>query len=391
MLINDCITKLLNLPNVLVQKVDEFEKFFEINIETERSEVVCPCCKAKTSKIHDYRTQRIKDIPFQKKYVYIILRKRRYVCDICGKRFNEKYSFLPKYYHMTSKMYMSLIDDLRKNKSMKSIAEEHNVSSNTIVRAMDIVNCSPPSKLPDVLSIDEFKGNADGEKYQCILTNPLDKKVFDILPTRLKSDLIHYFSRFNGRKEVKYFVMDMWQPYKEIAYLFPNAQIVVDKFHYIRQVYWALENTRKRIQKGLKKDNRLSFKHCKKLLMAEFNTLSDATKNKVLDMLDINEDLNTVWQLKEIFIEVKAEKNPSEAKAKLRNWIELAQEAKIPELKPCVTAFKNWFNEILNSFRCPYTNGYTEGINNKIKVLKRNAYGFQNFARMKKRILHTCA
>ena len=48
----------------------------------------------------------------------------------------------------------------------------------------------------------------------------------------------------------------------------------------------------------------------------------------------------------------------------------------------------HWQDYILNSFECPYTNGYTEGVNNKIKVLKRNAYGVRNFKRFKNRILH---
>ena len=54
----------------------------------------------------------------------------------------------------------------------------------------------------------------------------------------------------------------------------------------------------------------------------------------------------------------------------------------------CAKTMQNWYRGILNTFDCPYTNGFTEGINNKIKVLKRNAYGYRNFERFRKRILH---
>ena len=50
-----------------------------------------------------------------------------------------------------------------------------------------------------------------------------------------------------------------------------------------------------------------------------------------------------------------------------------------------------WQDEVLNSFKVPYTNGYTEGVNNKIKVLKRVAFGVRNFFRFRRRILHMMA
>ncbi len=60
----------------------------------------------------------------------------------------------------------------------------------------------------------------------------------------------------------------MWRPYAQlISQLFPKAKIIIDRFHYVRQVIWALENTRKRIQNTLSKDDRLHFKRSKKLLL----------------------------------------------------------------------------------------------------------------------------
>ncbi len=58
------------------------------------------------------------------------------------------------------------------------------------------------------------------------------------------------------------------------------------------------------------------------------------------------------------------------------------------EFDTCVKTINNWEKYILNSFTCKYTNGYTEGINNKIKVLKRNTYGVKNLKRFRNRILH---
>ena len=63
--------------------------------------------------------------------------------------------------------------------------------------------------LPEVLAIDEFRGNAEGEKFQCILTDPKNHKIIDILPTRKHEMIYNYLSHFNDRDNVKFVVMYM--------------------------------------------------------------------------------------------------------------------------------------------------------------------------------------
>ena len=105
--------------------------------------------------------------------------------------------------------------------------------------------------LPEVLSIDEFKGNAGGEKFQAIFTDLVHHKVLDILPSRTQTRIAEYIRSFKNRKQVKYFIMDMNRAYLDVALTYlPNATIVIDKFHVVRYITWALENVRKRIQKG---------------------------------------------------------------------------------------------------------------------------------------------
>jgi len=79
----------------------------------------------------------------------------------------------------------------------------------------------------DVMGIDEFKGNTNGEKYQVILTNVQNDEAINILPTRFKSDLTEYFRKYSikEREKVRVLVMDMWENYRSLAWLFPNAVI----------------------------------------------------------------------------------------------------------------------------------------------------------------------
>ena len=69
----------------------------------------------------------------------------------------------------------------------------------------------------------------------------------------------------------------------------------------------------------------------------------------------------------------------SKSKRILTNWILTAEESNLPEFNPAITAFRDWYKEICNSKLTPITNGFTEGVNNKIKVLKRVTYGMRNF------------
>ena len=75
----------------------------------------------------------------------------------------------------------------------------------------------------------------------------------------------------------------------------------------------------------------------------------------------------------------------------MNEWVYMAQDSNLAEYYECSNTLINWQTEILNTFDYPYSNGFTEGCNNKIKVLKRNAYGYRNFKRFRNRIMHIFA
>ena len=390
MLYEDNTAKLLGLEDVIVKKVWDEGQEKHIEIELLRRKHVCPCCGAETDQIHDYRMQYIKDIASFGKNVYLHLRKRRYVCCGCGKRFYEENSFLPRYHRMTSRKNARIIEDFRDTVSASYIAKKHNISVSTALRYFNLVSYSC-KKLPEVLSIDEFKGNADGEKYQTILTDAKNRKIMDILPNRKESDLIRYFRQFENRKEVKYFVMDMNPHFRDVAEAcFPKATIVIDRYHVTRQVIWALERVRKEVQKHLSAEWRRFCKHSKTLLNKPPQKLTDEEREKLRIILGLSTRLEQAYYLKNDFLYLMHSPSSEVAKELLIDWIIRAETAHLPEFYECTKAIHNWSSYILNAFDVPYTNGYTEGCNNKTKVLKRVCYGTRNFARFRNRILH-CA
>lgn len=382
------ISELIELEDVIITGVEVTKTARHIYMEMPRRVHHCPACGNETDRIHDYREQVIKDIPYMKD-CYLHLRKRRYVCRACSKRFYEEVPFLPRYYRMTNRLVSSILHDFSKVKSASQIAREHNVSVTTAIRYFDYVSYKNRS-LPEVLSIDEFKGNAGGEKYQCIVTDAKNKKILDILPNRKEYDLIRYFKAFSTRNSVKYFVTDMNPHFKEVAKTcFPKAVIIADRYHVSRQVMWAMERVRKVEQKHLSQTHRRYFKRSRYLLCK--NELDEEECQRLALMFELAPRLATAYYLKNKFLEVMHCKNSYEAKKKLADWMLLAEFENMPEFEDCITAYRNWSQEILNAIDYPWSNGFTEGCNNKTKVLKRTCYGVRNFGRFRNRILHCAA
>jgi transposase len=157
----------------------------------------------------------------------------------------------------------------------------------------------------------------------------------------------------------------------------------------VRYCTWAPENVRKRIQTQLPREERIYFKPSRKLLLAHMDRLSSENKAAVERMLRYSRDLREAYLLKETFYEFMTSLNSQQAKQRLRAFRMHALVADLAEFQSCLTMLKNWEPYILNAFDCTYSNGFTEGVNNTIKVLKRIAYGYRNFRNFRARILAT--
>lgn len=151
---------------------------------------------------------------------------------------------------------------------------------------------------------------------------------------------------------------------------------------------WAFDKVRKRIQQIYVKKYRLLFKHSKRLLIKRNVKLKDWKKERSNSLLYISDEMLQAYYLKEQFYKIMDANDRQTAKRLMSDWISSAESPNIEEYMYCAKTLLNWQTGILNSFDVPYSNGFTEGCNNKIKVLKRNAYGYRNFERFRNRILH---
>ena len=396
MLTDNYTEKLIGIKDALLLNVENIQDTMIIELKMKKRIHEGPRCKAHTSKVNDYRIQCVKDIPSFNQKVVLKIHKRRHVRPACSKKFYEHIPLVPRYQRTTQRIWAFVIDELSKVQSMKEIGIRANISSATVARILDHMRYSCDS-LPEVISIDEFKGNADGEKFQCILTNPGKRKVIDILPKRSVDSLCAYFANFklNNRKQVKYVVMDMSAVFKSMAEsCFPNAKIVADKFHVQRLVTWAFEDMRKSVQKEFHKHRRRYFKRSRWLMLKDPEKLTQEQLEQLSHMLELSGSLAQAYYLLHEFRKFIHSPDVHTAKKRLSDWymhVGTTDSKEFERFHKCVETFSKWESEILNAFESGLSNGYTEGCNNKIKVIKRNAYGIRNFERLRKRILHVMA
>ncbi len=378
------ITKLLKFEGINFISQEENDKYIILSFVREDIRPVCPQCGSSKIHINDWRIHKATDLPINNKPVKIHIKKQRYICKDCNKTVTGSLKDIEPRKQHTNKVIPFIKEKVR-FMTFKNCSQELSLSSTTTMRIFKKnTHYSEPTEFPKILHIDEFKGNSNKEKYQLAIINGETKKVFDILENRKQKTLLEYLKKPSGAPEIV--VMDMWEPYyTAVKKLWPEAIIVADKFHYIRQVNWCVRDVRIRVQKSHPKGNKL--KKYWKLFMMNSSKLSIFQKERLEELLSLDEELKLAYRIKESFEQAISD-NGCNAHKQFDNWLDFLQTINLSEAKALYSTFENWYPEVTASFYYNYTNGVAEGINNKIKVIKRQAYGIRNFDNFRLLIMH---
>lgn len=412
------LSKILCLENYKIKKIEERRENRKmtkiIYIESKNKKQKCPKCNDYTSSIHS------KLNPIELKYLKVIeqdtkinIIKKRFICRKCKKVFTENLDLNQKNKTISNKLEQKILKDLLNyNLSIKYIAENNNVSSGTVRNILKNAMSEYPEhivNLPKVISLDEFKADTSKGKYAFILNDPIHRKALDILPERKKEYLIQYFTHCENRYSVEFVISDMYEPYLLVQQImFPKAKYVVDRFHYTRYIMEALDKVRIRLQKeyGYNSKEYRMLKNKKNVTLlrkysndVDWWTYTKRYKNGHMvdilkydlreQLLNINEELKKAYLLKELFFDVLHTTNYEYAEAELKEWISTIRNYKIDEMIEASKTIENWLPYIVNSFIDErFSNGFTEGMNNKIKVIKRVAFGYKNFDFFRLRLMY---
>lgn len=388
------ITDLLNFQEVIQDKVKYSKNLIELWISYPVKEHVCPCCKHMTSRVHDYYERSFNHIKVGKRATRIYYNQRRYVCTNCGKRFPENNSFIERFYRHSNDVVNSVFDELTTIRNFSQIGEDNNMSAGNVIRLMDkfMHIFHNITTLPEAIGIDEFRGNAGGNKFQVAITDLKKHKIIEVISARSEDALRHFFKNITNTHQVKIVTMDLSMFFKNVILdVFPNAKIVADTFHFTRLMHWALDNVRKNVQRNLPKDMRLYFKHSKSVLHKRISDLNIEQYQQLCRMLDYDETLRWSYSIVQKLFEIIDEKDSDKKCLLFKEFMTYASNCNIPEFNKHLQTYFKWHKYIINSFYTNYSNGITEGLNTKIKTLKRISFGFRNFKNFRLRILMACS
>lgn len=351
---------------------------------------------------HGFIVSNIK-IPTVAGYKSILrLHKQRYLCKHCNKAFTLTSNIANYGCFISNATKWNIAKDLTKKRSEKDIAIDNNVSPNTVERVMDSYYDDVKlykNFLPKVLSFDEFKSvkSADGA-MSFNMCNGITGKIIDIVEDRRLFSLMKYFSRysFQARCKVEIIIIDMYSPYVSlINKMFPNAKIVIDKFHIIQLISRSLNQTRIKAMKT-DKNNYNKMKRYWKLILKDSSDL-DCSKWKrftcfpnlmtekdiVNYIISQNDELKNTYIVYQKLLHAIKHNNIDDFDSIVESEHNNISTYMITSLKT-LSSFKK---DIHNTFIYNYHNGFIEGNNNFIKVLKRIAFGFRSFRRFKARIM----
>ena len=404
---NDYILNLLNikdknitiLSNKIESKIIKGRNYMIIEGILTYKPDFCPICGCVNESHNDIikwgfrKNCKIKIPKISNCYSMLILHKQRFYCKNCHNTFIATTNLIDKNKNISNNTELQINIELMEKQSEKDIAKRLDVSVSKIDRKLNEISSHTVlrhSHLPKSMNWDEFKATKDTKgKMAFIITDNDNGNIFDINDSRKSRDLEKYFRRYskNERNKVKLISTDFYSGYIYLAKkLFKNADIVIDRFHIISQVYVALNSTRVSL---CKKDNPNynKLKDLWKLVLKNKNDLSDEKKyskhfHKEVSQKDIvNFIINTDKTLKATYDCYQGIINSIKEKDFDKfNSIVFHQNNDISDkMKKALKLYKENIKYIENSFKYEINNGIIEGTNNLIKCLKRIAFGYRKY------------
>ena len=396
--------ELLRFPDMRVVgvRVDHAKRAVHVALAWREEKYVCPVCKSMASKCKtEPRKEAVRHLDCVGYMTLLELDAMEMRCGQCGKMFNRTASFMGDSVFITADLLEDMVETAR-GASVAQVAEWNGqpVSSFTRMYYAELQKADQRRVIPPVrrLGIDET-AFLRGQGNYVLLLHDLDRhEVIEVLPDRRKETLKTYLEEhrddvFAGLEAV---CIDMWKPYKQaVQAVFPDVAIVVDRFHVMQHVSDALDECRRAIARKtkdpetkdlLKKEYRFA------LLRSQEEQLSMPGGRKQLrEVLDLDPELRALHKLKERLRRIYHIRKPHKAQRALENWLRCARYLASRYLKDLIQMVCNWKSEILNFAKHAITNGLVEGVNCKVKLVKRLGYGFTNVQHFRLRILHTCS
>nr|WP_019312956.1 ISL3 family transposase [Streptococcus mutans] len=388
-------------PNIIIFLVFETDTHIESQAKRDYPEPSCPHCQGKMIK---YDFQRPSKIPLLEQAgtpTLLRLKKRRFQCKGCKRVMVAETSIVEKNCQISNLVRQKVAQRLTEKVSLTDIARRLRVSTSTVYRKLDQFTFKEHyDRLPRVMFWDEV-GFKKGE-LAFVAQNYETNELITILDNRRQTTIRNYFLKYplKVRQEVRFITMDMSGAYISMARkLFPNAKIVLDRFHIIQHLGRAFLKTRIAIMnqfdkkplpyRALKNHWRLFQKDSRKLSLNSFYSKTfcqTLSPHEVVEKtLDFSEELTDYYTLYQLLLFHFQEKRAEE-------FFELIEENMSKVNHYFQTIFRTFLKHkqyIKNALETDYSNAKLETTNKLIKDIKRLGFGFRNFINFRKRVFIT--
>jgi len=345
----------------------------------------CGGCGELTTSIHDLEERRVRDLPVFEHCVELIVPRVRVACLHCGPKL-ERLGWLAPYARVTQRLAESA-GRLCEVMAIRHVARYFGLDWKT-VKGIDrarLERSLGPIDLDglEVIALDEF-AIQKGHRYATVIVEPTRKRVLWVGRGRGREDVRPFFQLLGPQRcrRLRAAAMDMNAGYElEVRRHCPNAAIVFDLFHVVAK-YGREVIDRVRVDRAneLRDDRRgrRVVKGARWLLLKNRDSLRPGEDVQLDELLAANHGLFVVYLLRDALKELWAYRHPGYAARARRSWYRKALRSGIEPLIRFARRLRPYLPGILAHCRWPLGTSLIEGINNKIKVIKRMAYGFRD-------------
>ena len=359
---------------------------------TKRSSI-CPVCLKATSKVNQTDIRTFRDLKISEREGWLYIEVPQFHCRTCKRYFFENPDWVVSGKSYT-KRQAKWIFEMCKQQAFTQVGTLVDMSHRTVERlfyerAESAINLAERYKSVRKIGIDELSHRKGKKDYVCVLTD-LERGIqLDVLPDRKKETLVAHFQSLGEGfcEQIEVVSCDIWKTYINVAKeCFPNAEIVIDRFHVVKALNDVLDAKRKELRQEFKEET--CFKHIKWKLFKRPEKCNEADFLLLKNAFDKSWLLEEIYQLRNTFnamFDVAASKE--KLIESLDFWNDHASKLEYEPLNKFIKMLNNWKNQIAAFAKQRITNAITEGLNNYLRYFKRISFGLPNFENMRMRIL----
>lgn len=368
---------------VTEQVADIMNKVVTAKVQPDnRYDPICHGCKQRIKDIHSYNRRRIRDLNIFDAKTFLVVTYRTLKCPRCG-NVVEDLGLMDSYKRVTRRLAHYILD-LCEFMTVKEVAQHLDLNWKTV---KEIHKNHLKSRFsgeamgnPRILAVDEISLKKR-HHYLTVIMNWDSGSVLWVGEGRKYETMKAFFDSLTDtqRAAIEAIAMDMWDPYiKAVKECCPHTAIVFDQFHVISAFSRVINTIRNIEYRKAAKEGKEVIKGSKYLLLKNRENISQDERPRLKALLKLNEALSITYILKDYLKKLWQYKYMKCAEAFLQHWCDMATVSNIRPLIAFARTLKRYAYGIINHCRYPIHTSRLEGINNKIKVIKRKAYGFHD-------------